>query len=142
MAQRGVKRGNRHIRLVENTKMSFWPTEIRLSKDRRTLHVSFEDGASYALSAELLRVESPSAEVQGHGPTQKQTVPGKREVEILRVEPIGHYAVKLAFDDMHDTGIYAWDYLRELGEHGEEKMQAYLDALAEKGLSREPARRR
>jgi DUF971 family protein len=122
--------------------MSAWPTEIRLSKDKRTLHVSFEDGASYALPAELLRVESPSAEVQGHGPTQKQTVPGKREVEILRVEPIGHYAVKLAFDDMHDTGIYGWDYLRELGEHGEEKLRAYLDALAEKGLSREPVRRR
>ncbi|RDJ22887.1 DUF971 domain-containing protein [Bosea caraganae] len=117
--------------------MSAWPTEIRLSKDRRTLHVSFEDGASYALAAELLRVESPSAEVQGHSPTQKQTVPGKREVEILRVEPVGHYAVKLGFDDMHDTGIFAWDYLRELGEHGGEKMQAYLDALAEKGLSRE-----
>jgi DUF971 family protein len=122
--------------------MSAWPTEIRLSKDRRTLHVAFEDGASYALPAELLRVESPSAEVQGHGPTQKKTVPGKREVEIIAVEPIGHYAVKLSFDDMHDTGIFGWDYLRELGEHGEAKMQAYLDELAAKGLSREPARRR
>ncbi|SEG64201.1 gamma-butyrobetaine hydroxylase-like domain-containing protein [Bosea lathyri] len=122
--------------------MSVWPTEIRLSKDRRTLHVTFEDGASYALSAELLRVESPSAEVQGHSPTQKTTVPGKAEVEIIRVDPIGHYAVKLSFDDMHDTGIYGWDYLRELGEHGEAKLQAYLDDLAAKGLSREPARRR
>jgi DUF971 family protein len=122
--------------------MSAWPTEIRLSKDRRTLHVAFEDGASYALPAELLRVESPSAEVQGHGPTQKKTVPGKREVEIIAVEPVGHYAVKLSFDDMHDTGIYGWDYLRELGEHGEAKMQAYLDELAAKGLSREPVRRR
>jgi DUF971 family protein len=122
--------------------MSSWPTEIRLSKDRRTLHVSFEDGASYALAAELLRVESPSAEVQGHGPTQKKTVPGKADVEILNVEPVGHYAVKLSFDDMHDTGIYGWDYLRELGEQGEAKMQAYLDALAEKGLSREPGGRR
>ena len=122
--------------------MSAWPTEIRLSKDRRTLHVAFEDGASYALPAELLRVESPSAEVQGHGPTQKKTVPGKREVEIIAVEPVGHYAVKLSFDDMHDTGIFGWDYLRELGEHGEAKMQAYLDELAAKGLSREPARRR
>jgi DUF971 family protein len=122
--------------------MSVWPTEIRLSTDRRTLHVTFEDGASYALSAELLRVESPSAEVQGHSPTQKTTVPGKAEVEIIRVDPIGHYAVKLSFDDMHDTGIYGWDYLRELGEHGEAKLQAYLDDLAAKGLSREPARRR
>ncbi|AMJ59310.1 gamma-butyrobetaine hydroxylase-like domain-containing protein [Bosea sp. PAMC 26642] len=122
--------------------MSAWPTEIRLSKDRRTLHVTFEDGASYALPAELLRVESPSAEVQGHGPTQKKTVPGKADVEILKVDPVGHYAVKLTFDDMHDTGIFAWVYLRELGEQGEAKMQAYLDALAEQGLSRERGGRR
>lgn len=121
--------------------MSAWPTELRLSRDRRTLHVAFEDGASYALAAELLRVESPSAEVQGHGPTQKKTVPGKAGVEILKVEPVGHYAVKLTFDDMHDTGIYGWDYLRELGETGAEKMQAYLDELAAKGLSRERAGR-
>ncbi len=122
--------------------MSSWPTEIRLSKDRRTLHVSFDDGASHALAAELLRVESPSAEVQGHGPTQKKTIPGKREVEILKVEPVGHYAVKLTFDDMHDTGIFGWDYLRELGETGDAKFQAYLDALEAQGLSREPQRRR
>lgn len=122
--------------------MTTWPTEIRLAKDRRTLHVSFEDGASFALSAELLRVESPSAEVQGHGPTQKKTVPGKREVEILAVEPVGHYAVKLVFDDMHDTGIFGWDYLRELGEQGEAKLSAYLDELAAKGLTRDPAPRR
>ncbi|MDP3255465.1 MAG: DUF971 domain-containing protein [Bosea sp. (in: a-proteobacteria)] len=122
--------------------MSSWPTEIRLSKDRRTLHVSFDDGTSHALAAELLRVESPSAEVQGHGPTQKKTIPGKREVEILKVEPVGHYAVKLTFDDMHDTGIFGWDYLRELGETAEVKMQAYRDALEAQGLSREPLRRR
>ena len=122
--------------------MSAWPTELRLSKDRRTLHVAFEDGTSYGLAAELLRVESPSAEVQGHGPTQKKTIPGTREVEILKVEPVGHYAVKLTFDDMHDTGIFGWDYLRELGETGEAKMQAYLDALVAQGLSREPQRRR
>ena len=120
--------------------MSSWPTELRLSKDRRTLHVSFDDGASFALPAELLRVESPSAEVQGHHPSQKTIVPGKAEVEILRVEPVGHYAVRLGFDDMHDTGIYAWDYLRDLGEQGEEKMRAYVAALAEKGLSRERRR--
>jgi DUF971 family protein len=122
--------------------MSAWPTEIRLARDRRTLHVAFEDGASFALSAELLRVESPSAEVQGHSPTQKQIVPGKAQVEILKVEPIGHYAVKLTFDDMHDTGIFAWDYLRRLGEQSEVLMQAYRDALAERGLSREPARKK
>ncbi|BCB20500.1 DUF971 domain-containing protein [Bosea sp. ANAM02] len=120
--------------------MSSWPTELRLSRDRRTLHVTFDDGASFALSAELLRVESPSAEVQGHHPSQKTIVPGKAEVEILRVEPVGHYAVRLGFDDMHETGIYAWDYLRELGEQGEEKMSAYVAALAERGLSRERRR--
>ncbi len=122
--------------------MSAWPTELRLSKDRRTLHVAFEDGTSFAIAAELLRVESPSAEVQGHGPTQKKTIPGKAEVEILKVEPVGHYAVKLTFDDMHDTGIFGWDYLRELGETGEAKMQAYRDALGAQGLSREPLRQR
>jgi len=122
--------------------MSAWPTELRLSKDRRTLHVAFEDETAFAIAAELLRVESPSAEVQGHGPTQKKTIPGKREVEILKVEPVGHYAVKLTFDDMHDTGIFGWDYLRELGETGETKLQAYFDALEAQGLSREPARRR
>jgi len=122
--------------------MTSWPTEIRLAKDRRTLHVVFEDGAGFALPAELLRVESPSAEVQGHGPTQKKTVPGKREVEIIAVEPVGHYAVKLVFDDMHDTGIFGWDYLRELGEQGEAKMQAYRDELERLGLSRERAGRR
>mgnify|MGYP001165607147 FL=1 len=120
--------------------MSSWPTELRLSKDRRTLHVACDDGASFALPAELLRVESPSAEVQGHHPSQKTIVPGKAEVEILRVEPVGHYAVRLGFDDMHETGIYAWDYLRELGEQGEEKMRAYVAALAEKNLSRERRR--
>jgi DUF971 family protein len=120
--------------------MSSWPTELRLSKDRRALHVVFDDGAGFALPAELLRVESPSAEVQGHHPSQKTIVAGKAEVEILRVEPVGHYAVRLGFDDMHDTGIYTWDYLRELGEQGEEKMRAYVAALAEKGLSRERRR--
>ncbi|WP_420100796.1 gamma-butyrobetaine hydroxylase-like domain-containing protein [Bosea sp. (in: a-proteobacteria)] len=117
--------------------MSSWPTELRLAKDRRSLHVTFDDGARFALPAELLRVESPSAEVQGHHPSQKTIVAGKAAVEILKVEPVGHYAVKLTFDDMHDTGLYAWDYLRELGEHGIEKMAAYEAALAEKGLSRE-----
>lgn len=117
--------------------MSSWPTELRLAKDRRSLHVTFDDGARFALPAELLRVESPSAEVQGHHPSQKTIVAGKAAVEILKVEPVGHYAVKLTFDDMHDTGLYAWDYLRELGERGTEKMAAYEAALAEKGLSRE-----
>ncbi|HUG60833.1 MAG TPA: DUF971 domain-containing protein [Methylomirabilota bacterium] len=113
-----------------------WPTEVRLSKDKRTLTVSFDDGASFPIAAELLRVESPSAEVQGHSAAQRKTVPGKRDVAILAVAPVGSYAVRLRFDDMHDTGIYTWTYLRELGERGAEKMAAYEAALAEKGLSR------
>lgn len=119
-----------------------WPTEIRLSKDRRTLTVTFEDGASYALPAEYLRVESPSAEVQGHGPNEKKVIAGKRDVEIIGVDPVGNYAVKLRFDDMHDTGIYGWELLAEMGRGYEAKWGAYLDSLAQRGASREPARPR
>lgn len=113
-----------------------WPTEIRLKKAERVLEVAFDDGARFALPAELLRVESPSAEVQGHAAGQKTIVPGKRNVAILNVEPVGNYAVRLHFDDGHRTGIYSWRYLRELGERRDEKMAAYERALAEKGLSR------
>lgn len=113
-----------------------WPTEIRLSKDRRTLTVSFDDGQAFAIPAELLRVESPSAEVQGHAPGQKTLVAGKRAVEILAVAPVGSYAVRLRFDDMHDTGIYTWVYLRDLGETAAARMTAYEAALSERGLSR------
>jgi len=118
-----------------------WPTEVRLSKDRRSLKVAFEGGTSFTLPAEYLRVESPSAEVQGHGPDERKTVPGKRNVEIIEVLPVGHYAVRLVFDDMHSTGIYAWDYLHELGREQETRFQKYLDDLAAKGLSREPPKR-
>ena len=117
-----------------------WPTELRLSKDKRSLHVAFEDGTAFDLPAEYLRVTSPSAEVQGHSPAERRTVPGKRDVTILGVEPAGNYAVKLAFDDMHDTGIYGWDYLYRLGAEQEEKWQTYLDELATKGLSRDRVR--
>ena len=117
-----------------------WPTELRLSKDRRTLSIAFDDGAAFELSAEYLRVTSPSAEVQGHSPAERRTVPGKRDVEIIGVEPVGNYAVKLVFDDLHDTGIYGWDYLYRLGAEREEKWQAYLDELAAKGLSRDRGR--
>jgi DUF971 family protein len=117
-----------------------WPTEVRLQKDRRGLQVTFEDGASFTLPAEYLRIESPSAEVQGHGPDERKTVPGKREVEILEVLPVGHYAVRLVFDDMHSTGIYTWDYLHELGREQGARFQKYLDELAAKGLSREPSK--
>jgi DUF971 family protein len=115
-----------------------WPTEIRLSKDRRTLTVSFENGVSHALPAEYLRVESPSAEVQGHGPGEKKTIAGKQNVEILSIVEVGAYAVKLVFDDMHDTGIYSWDMLHRMGREHPARWQDYLDALAQQGLSREP----
>ena len=118
-----------------------WPTELRLDKAKTTLTVSFDTGESYALGAEYLRVESPSAEVQGHAPEERKTVPGKMYVEILEVQPIGNYAVRLVFDDMHSTGIYSWDYLHELGRNQPRYWQEYLDELAAKGLSREPAGR-
>ena len=119
-----------------------WPTELRLSPDRRTLAVTFDNGERHALEAEYLRVTSPSAEVQGHSPQERQTVPGKREVAILEVHPVGNYAVRLGFDDMHSTGIYTWDYLLTLGRERESRWQAYLDELAQKGLSRDPPKRR
>jgi len=119
-----------------------WPTEIRLAKDKRSLRIAFEDGATFDLAAEYLRVTSPSAEVQGHSPSERKTVPGKREVAIIGVEPVGNYAVKLIFDDMHSTGIYGWDYLYELGARHDERWADYLAELEAQGLSREPARRR
>lgn len=114
-----------------------WPVEIRLAKDRRALHVSFDDGKIFALSAELLRVTSPSAEVQGHSEAQRKTVGGKRNVTILSVDPVGNYAVRIGFDDMHDTGIYSWAFLRDLGVNAERRLQDYLDDLQAKGLDRE-----
>jgi DUF971 family protein len=114
------------------------PTEISFDRATRVLHVSFDDDTAYALPAEYLRVESPSAEVQGHNPGQKQTVAGRRHVGIIGIEPVGHYAVRLVFDDLHDTGIFSWDYLRELGQEQERRWASYLDALAARGLSREP----
>ena len=118
-----------------------WPTELRLHKDRKALTVSFDNGESFGLPAEYLRVTSPSAEVQGHSPDERKTVPGKRHVAILEVHPIGNYAVRLVFDDMHSTGIYSWDYLAELGRGHEQKWQDYLDEIASKGLSRDPPAR-
>src|SRR5215210_5850189 len=117
-----------------------WPTELRLSKDKRSLRIAFDDGSAFDLPAEYLRVTSPSAEVQGHSPAERRTVPGKRDVAIIGVEPVGNYAVKLIFDDRHDSGIYGWDYLYRLGAEQGEKWQAYLDELAAKGLSRDRVR--
>ncbi len=117
--------------------MTAWPTEIRLAKDRRSLHVAYDDGASFELPAELLRVLSPSAEVQGHSEAERKTVGGKRNVGIIRVDPIGNYAVKLGFDDMHDTGIYSWTYLREIGENQDARFATYLEELRQKHLDRD-----
>jgi len=113
-----------------------WPTEIRLHKDRKALSVTFDNGETFALTAEYLRVKSPSAEVQGHAPEERKTVPGKRNVQILEVLPVGTYAVRLVFDDLHSTGIYSWDFLRDLGLNHPAHWQDYLDELAAKGLNR------
>ena len=114
-----------------------WPVEIRLPKDRRTLRVAFDDGRSFDLPAELLRVTSPSAEVQGHSEAERKTVGGKRNVTILSVDPVGNYAVRIGFDDMHSTGIYSWAFLHDLGVNAERRFQDYLDDLQAKGLDRD-----
>ena len=112
--------------------------EIRyLSADKR-LEVSFEDGSRFTYPAELLRVESPSAEVQGHAPSQKQIVSGRRHVGIMEIEPVGNYAVLIRFDDLHDTGLFSWDYLYRLGAEQADIWAAYLAGLEQRGLSRDP----
>lgn len=117
-----------------------WPQELKYLKAEKTLEITWDDGRVDRLPAEFLRVESPSAEVQGHGPHQKTIVPGRAHVGIMEIEPVGHYAVRLKFDDLHDTGIYSWAYLRELGDNRDALWAAYLKALETKGLSREPKR--
>ena len=117
------------------------PLEIRYVSQDKRLEIDFDDGVSYSYPAELLRVESPSAEVQGHSPSQKQTVAGRRHVGIMEIEPVGNYAIRIKFDDLHDTGIFSWTYLYDLGRDQDEKWRAYLSDLDAKGLSREPPRR-
>ena len=114
-----------------------WPVEIRLPKDRRALQVSFDDGSIFNLPAELLRVTSPSAEVQGHSEAERKTVGGKRNVTILSVDSVGNYAVRLGIEYMHSTGIYSWTFLRDLGLNAERRFQDYLDDLQAKGLDRD-----
>ena len=114
------------------------PLEIRVRRASRRLEVDFASGERFSYPAEYLRVESPSAEVQGHSPQEHVTVPGKQDVGITAVDPIGHYAVRIQFDDGHGTGIFTWDYLQQLGREQAERWQAYLDALAVKGMSRTP----
>ncbi len=113
-------------------------TELRLKRAEQLLEVAFDDGSRFALPAEYLRVESPSAEVQGHGPGEKVTVSGRRHVGILAIEPVGNYAVRIQFDDLHDSGIYSWAYLHRLGVEREQRWAAYEAALAAAGLSRDP----
>jgi DUF971 family protein len=110
------------------------PTEIKLRTKSRVLEVAFDDGSRFELSFEYLRVHSPSAEVLGHGPGQETLQLGKHDVVIRSVEPVGHYAVRLNFDDGHDSGLYTWDYLHELGMTRAEKWQRYLDRIAQLGL--------
>ena len=117
-----------------------WPVELRLKKAEKLLEVAFDDGTRFRLPAEYLRVESPSAEVQGHGPGQKTLVAGRAHVGIIGLEAVGNYAVRITFDDLHSTGIYSWTYLYELGVEQEQRWRAYLEGLAANGLSREPAR--
>ena len=114
------------------------PSEIRLRKAEKILDVDFTDGKCFSFPAELLRVESPSAAVQGHSPGEKKTLAGRRHVGIMELEPVGHYAISIKFDDLHDTGIFSWQYLYELGENQDEKWAAYLAAIEAKGLSRDP----
>ena len=117
-----------------------WPTEIRLRKDRKALNVRFDDGVDFELPAEYLRVLSPSAEVQGHSKEQRVTVPGKIDVAIAAVDPVGNYAVRLTFGDGHNSGLFSWTYLRQLGEERETRWAEYLAELKAKGLAREPRR--
>ena len=105
-----------------------WPTELRLSPDKMRLTVIFDSGEQFVLPAEYLRVESPSAEVQGHGSAQKQIVMDKERVAIQALEPVGNYAVRIRFDDGHDTGLFSWDYLHELGREQRAKWATYLKA--------------
>ena len=125
----------------EDSGSKHWPSEIRYIAAERRLEVAFDNGVTYSYPAEYLRVESPSAEVQGHGPGQKQIVAGRRHVGIMAIEPVGNYAVRIKFDDLHDSGLFSWTYLYELGEEQQQRWAAYLAALEERGLSREPPKR-
>jgi DUF971 family protein len=123
---------------MTDSKMKAWPRELVYSRAERVLHVHFDDGERFALPAEYLRTQSPSAEVQGHSEAQRKTVGGKRNVAVKGTEPVGNYAVRLLFDDGHDTGIFSWSYLHELGRDQEKRWRTYLDELAAKGMRRDP----
>ena len=115
-----------------------WPIEIRYRKETKRLEVAWDDGKTFGYPAEFLRVESPSAEVQGHGPGQHVIVPGRLHVGIMGIEQVGNYAIRIKFDDLHDTGIYSWQYLRRIGEEQDKIWAEYLAGLQAQGLSRDP----
>ena len=115
---------------------TLWPEEIRLSKSKDSLFVKFDNGYETTLSAELLRVESPSAEVQGHGVGQKTTPTGKAEVTISSLEPVGNYAIRISFSDGHDTGLFSWNVLYHFGQRQQQLLADYLERLAAAGGSR------
>jgi DUF971 family protein len=115
-----------------------WPVEIRLKQAEKVLEIDFDDSKSFSFAAEFLRVHSPSAEVVGHGPGQRTIVAGRRHVGIMELIPVGNYAVQIKFDDLHDTGIFSWDYFYHLGETQDELWLQYLDDLEAEGLSRDP----
>ena len=121
-----------------NASLMAHPTEINLHQVSKVLDIAFDDGSAYSLPCEYLRVYSPSAEVRGHGPGQEVLQVGKREVNINAIEPVGVYAVKLVFSDGHDTGIYSWDYLYDLGAKHESNWKSYLARLGQAGKSRDP----
>lgn len=114
------------------------PVDIAVSRADKSLTLTYADGTEHVLPAEMLRVLSPSAEVQGHSPDQRQIIGGRRHVGILDVEPIGHYAIRIIFDDLHDTGIYSWDYLWDLGANRNAHWEGYLADLTRAGKSRDP----
>lgn len=124
--------------MIQRGGQEAWPSELRLNPEKTALRVSFSDGVSESLPAELLRVNSPSAEVQGHSPAERKLVAGKRDVVIRQVEPVGNYAVKLVFSDGHDTGLYTWPYLYRMARMKDELWGSYLEELSAAGLSRDP----
>jgi DUF971 family protein len=125
--------------MTQEAAQEIWPSELRLNPEKNALRVAFRDGNAESLSAEMLRVMSPSAEVQGHSPAEKKLIAGKRDVTIKGVEQVGNYAVKLIFSDGHDTGLFTWPYLYDMARRKQELWDGYVNELADAGLSREPA---
>jgi DUF971 family protein len=123
---------------MSQSEKAVWPTELVVNRAERVLKIAFDDGASFTLPAEYLRTQSPSAEVQGHSEAERKVIGGKQAVAIAGAEPVGNYAVRLLFDDGHDTGLYSWSYLHELGREYDKRWQKYLRELADKGLKRAP----